>query len=68
MAISDSTILRLLTRPVVAPPAPEVLRVVGIDDWAWQKGQHHYGTILVDLERRRVVDVAPHAADAVARG
>ena len=59
MAISDSTILRLLTRPVVAPPAPEVLRVVGIDDWAWQKGQHHYGTILVDLERRRVVDALP---------
>jgi hypothetical protein len=31
--------------------------VVGIDDWAWQKGQYHFGTILVDLERRRVVDV-----------
>jgi transposase len=38
---------------------------VGIDDWAWQKGQHHYGTILVDLERRRVVDVlAVRTADA----
>ena len=40
---------------------------MGIDDWAWQKGQHHYGTILVDLERRRVVDVlAVRTADAVA--
>jgi transposase len=67
MAISDGTILRLLTRPVAAPPAPEVLRVVGLDDWAWQKGQHHYGTILVDLERRQVVDVLPvRTADAVA--
>ena len=27
------------------------LRVVGVDDWAWKKGQT-CGTILVDLERR----------------
>ena len=50
----------------------DVLRVVGIDDWAWRKGQHHFGTILVDLERRRVVDLLPtRAADVggdVARG
>jgi riboflavin biosynthesis pyrimidine reductase len=41
--------------PAATPDA--TLRVLGIDDWAWQKGQHHFGTILVDLERRRVVDV-----------
>ncbi len=29
-----------------------------MDDWAWRKG-HTYGTILVDLERRRVVDLLP---------
>ena len=67
MAVSDDTILRLLKRPVPTPLAPETLQVVGIDDWAWQKGQHHFGTILVDLERRRVVDVlAVRTADAVA--
>jgi hypothetical protein len=38
MDISDDTILRLLKLPTVAPPAPDVLHVVGIDDWAWQKG------------------------------
>jgi transposase len=27
-------------------------------DWAWRKGQR-YGTILCDLERRRVVDLLP---------
>jgi transposase len=32
------------------------LRVVGIDDWSWLKGSR-YGTIVVDLERREVVDV-----------
>ena len=38
-----------------ALPAP---RVLGVNDWAWRKGQR-YGTILVDLERRRVVDLLP---------
>ena len=67
MDISDDTILRLLKQPIVAPLAPNVLHVVGIDDWAWRKGQHHYGTIVVDLERRQVVDVlAVRTADAVA--
>jgi transposase len=67
MGIRNDTILRVLKRPTAEPLAPDVLHVVGIDDWAWQKGQHHYGTILVDLERRRVVDVLPvRTADAVA--
>jgi transposase len=32
--------------------------VIGIDDWAWRKG-HRYGTIVCDLERRRIIDVLP---------
>lgn len=34
------------------------IRVVGVDDWAWRKGQS-FGTILVDLERSEVVDLLP---------
>jgi hypothetical protein len=30
--------------------------VAGIDDWVWKKGMT-YGTMIVDLERRQVVDV-----------
>jgi hypothetical protein len=30
----------------------------GVDDWAVRKGRT-YGTILVDLERRRVLDLLP---------
>jgi transposase len=33
-------------------------RALGIDDFAFRKGQT-YGTILVDLERRRIVDLLP---------
>ena len=41
-------------------------RVVGIDDWAWRKGQC-YGTIVVDLERSDVIDLLPDRdADTVA--
>jgi hypothetical protein len=33
-------------------------RLVGIDDWAWCKGQR-YGTIVVDLETNDVIDLLP---------
>jgi transposase len=46
---SRNTFLRLVRRlPLPEPQAPEV---IGLDDWAWKKGQR-YGTIIVDLERQ----------------
>lgn len=39
-------------------PASEPPRVIGIDDWAWRKGQR-YGTMICDLERRQVIDLLP---------
>jgi hypothetical protein len=65
--IGADTIVRLVKRGAPPATADATVRVVGIDDWAWQKGQQHFGTILVDLERRRVVDVlAVSTADVVA--
>src|SRR3954452_7999986 len=53
--------LRQLTVPSSSSP-----RVVGIDDWAYKRGQR-YGTILVDLERHCVVDLLPdRTTDTVA--
>jgi hypothetical protein len=54
-------VLRLVRRlPLPRRPAP---RVLGVDDWAWRKGRS-YGTILVDLERRQVVDLLPDRSAA----
>jgi len=37
------------------------VRVLGVDDFAFRKG-NAYGTILVDLERRKVVDLLPECS------
>ena len=56
MPVSRHTMLRLLRRaPIPAAPPP---RILGVDDWSLRKGQT-YGTLLVDLQRHRIVDVLP---------
>jgi len=56
IAISPDTLLRQLRRQASASPLS--LRVLGIDDFAFKRGQR-YGTLLVDLERRQPVDLLP---------
>ncbi len=59
MPTDRHTLLRQVTKAARAPTWPEKIRVVGVDDWAWSKGQSSFGTILVDLERGEVVDLLP---------
>jgi transposase len=54
---NGSTLLRGLRKRTSASSS-KPLRVLGIDDWAWRKGQR-YGTIFCDLERGTVIDLLP---------
>ncbi len=56
MQVSGPTLLRRMrTR---ACPSPSSVRILGIDDWSWKKGAT-YGTILVDLELRKTIEILP---------
>jgi transposase len=54
IATTPSTLLRHLMQ--LPDPLTRAVRVLGVDDFAWKK-RFTYGTILVDLERRKIIDV-----------
>lgn len=54
----DTLLRRVMAAPLPARPTP---RVLGVDDFAFRR-RVSYGSILVDLERRAVVDLLPDRA------
>jgi hypothetical protein len=56
MPTTSKTIIRRVLQLPLPKDAP--VRVAGVDEWAWKKGAQ-YGTILVDLEQRRVAALLP---------
>lgn len=64
LPVSNDTLLRVVRRRSQTPSSS--LKVVGIDDWAWRRN-HRYGSIVCDLERRRVVTLLPDREQATAQ-
>lgn len=56
MPVSNDTLLCVIRRRAQRRADP--LRVIGIDDWAFRRN-HRYGSIVCDLERRRIVTLLP---------
>jgi transposase len=56
MQTKASTLLcHVLSIPDGPPPK---VRILAVDDWSWKKGRR-YGAILVDLEKRKIIDLLP---------
>ncbi|WP_338933140.1 transposase family protein [Streptomyces netropsis] len=62
--VSRVTLLSLVL--AVPEPAVSCPRILGVDEFAWKRSRR-YGTVLVDVENRTVVDVLPEqSADSLA--
>src|ERR1700704_321220 len=58
VATSDDTVLRRVRQEPAEAPSGFPVQNLGVDDWAWLKGRE-FGTILVNLDLRVVVDLLP---------
>jgi len=56
ITVSTSTITRMAQNQLL--PEIKQPRVLGVDDWAYRKGVS-YGTILIDMETSKPIDILP---------
>jgi transposase len=64
LPVSNDTLLRVVRRRTA--PRVDPLTFVGVDDWAFRRNRR-YGTIVCDLERRRIVTLLPDREVATVR-
>ena len=64
LPVSRDTLLRVIRRRATTRSDP--LGVIGIDDFAWRRNTR-YGTLVCDLERRRIVALLPDREQATAQ-
>jgi transposase len=62
LSVSDDTLLRRVKQWARFRPPIQTITALGVDDWAWRKGYGYYGTILVNLKKRRVADLLPECS------
>jgi transposase len=55
--VSSSSVLRTV-KQIPLSPILKTSGVIGVDDWAFKKGRN-YGTIIVDLKSKKVIDLLP---------
>lgn len=55
--VSPTTILRVIKKIEIRSKTL-TSGIIGVDDWAFKKGKT-YGTVIVDLERKEVIDLLP---------
>jgi len=56
LQVTSRAILRFM-HALALPPIVDP-QIIGIDDWAWKRGQR-YGSIVVDLERKKPIALLP---------
>jgi hypothetical protein len=59
MVASPSTLLRYIRRTAIIPSPPP-----GVDGFSMRRG-HNYGTMIVDLEQRRPLDLVAESEKAL---